>query len=364
MRKIYILIILLIFLSGIFIVLYSGLKSKDAFSENLIISLSNSLEKDLVAYFDPIRDEFIRTNKNFGSFSGEQMDEDSLCSFFIPALAGRNAIGSVLLYNSGGYAFNVYREKNSYVSSLEIQEQDQGALIWSRRGNDNSISSTWTELTVGQEARRKTLRYILDLISGDDESVVWTGAYQSNRLREPVITAAVDWYSELDSSKFVCAFEMPVRLIIRHLQSYSRYKNRRIFLAMESGQMIDIPASIPDSIQFLEDRYKEGGLGTIQDSILKDFTTSWLRLGGETDMTYYLQIGRDDWWIHIREFSSFDNIAAMGLALPEGSLKTGLLRRYSRPIIAVTLFLISLIIYLIASSKRKRLSKPSSGTGK
>ena len=354
MRKFYILFILLILFSGIFAVLYSALKSRDAFSENLIISLSKNLEKEITAYFEPLRSEFSGIREKYDYFTGEQMHEDTLASFLIPVIAGKPAIGSILLYNEGGYLFNIYRDKNTYVTSLEKENEDQAGIFWSRRKTDNSISSSWTEVLLGREASRKVSRNILDEIASDDESVLWTGIYFSRQLKEPVITAAVDWKSGIDSSTFICSIEMPVRLIIRHLQSFNKFKGRRIFLAMESGQMIDIPSQVPDSIQTFEEQYQDGLTNLIQDSILLSFIDSWVQLGGEVDMTYHQELNHCNWWIHIRNFPSFDRIAAIGLAMPEGSLKMGLIRNYSTVIIAILFLLLSILLYLIASARRRR----------
>ena len=144
MRKFYIIFILVALLPGIIIVLYSSLKSRDAFSENLIVSLSKNLEKDLTAYFEPLRNEFSGITKKYAGFTGEQMNEDSLASALIPVIAGQPALGSVLLYNDAGYLFFLYRDKNTYVSSLNQDNGDRAGLTWSRRGTDNRIRSSWT----------------------------------------------------------------------------------------------------------------------------------------------------------------------------------------------------------------------------
>jgi len=354
MKKFYIIFILLVFLSGIFIIIYSTLKSRDAFSENLIISLSKNLENELTSYFEPLRNEFYGINEKYNYSTGEQMNEDSLASFLIPLIAGKPALGSILLYNEEGYLFNIYREKNTFVSSLEKESEDPAGLVWSRRDSENGIQSSWTEVLLGREVSREVSRNILDQIASDDESVLWTGIYYSRQLKEPVITAAVDWKSGVDSSIFICSMEMPVRLIIRHLQSFNKYKGRRIFLAMESGQMIDIPSRVPDSIQTFDEQYRDGLTNIIQDSILLSFIDSWVHLGGDVDMTYHQELDRSNWWIHIRNFPSFDRIAAIGLAMPEGSLKMGMIRNYSTVIIAIIFLLISILLYLIASARRRR----------
>ena len=363
MKKIYIIILLFVLVPGIIIMLYSSLKSKDAFSENLIRSLSRDLEKDLIEYFNPIRKEFEQIINTYQSFSEDQFEEDSLASFFIPVIARIPAIGKVNLYNTRGNIFSIYREKNTYVSSLEKQEEDLGGLIWSRRKSDKSVSSTWTEVLHGQEAQRKVVLNIIEMITTDDESVIWTGIYQSKLLGEPVISAAVDWESANDSSIFVCSFEMPIRLIIRHLQPFNKYRNRRIFLAMESGQLVDIPAQLPDNILSFEEQYKEGLKNTIQDSILLKFLESWTQLGADVNMTYHQRLDHDDWWIHIRQFQSFEKIAAVGLAVPEAYLKLGVILRNYRIILVILFLLISTLLYLAASKRRRKAAMNFSDAG-
>jgi len=237
---------------------------------------------------------------------------------------------------------------------VTVPSTRRAGLYWSRRKTDNSIQSSWTEVLLGKEASREVSRNILDQIASDDESVLWTGIYYSRQLKEPVITAAVDWSSEIDSSIFICSMEMPVRLIIRHLQQFNKFKGRRVFMSMESGQLIDIPSRVPDSIQTFEEQYRDGLTNIIQDSILLSFIDSWEQLGGEVDITYHQELDQNNWWIHIRNFPSFDRIDAIGLAMPEGSLKMGLIRNYSRVIAVIVFLLVSILLYLIASARRRR----------
>jgi hypothetical protein len=353
MRRIYIVILLIILLPGMVIVLYSTFKPKDAFTENLILSLSKNLEDELTDYLNPLRDEFSGIAEKYYSEWGDHMKEDSLANYLIPSIAGTPSIGSVMLYNDKGYNFLIYRDRNSYVTSLLTPDHQQTGVIWSRRLNDNTVSSTWTEVIKGQMEKRKFVQGILDEIASDDESVIWTGLYQSRLLKEPVIAAALDWTSRGDSSIYICTIELPIRLIIRHLQEFSKYKNRRIFFAMDSGQLIDIPEQVPDSIESFQVEHIDGFLGTIQDSIILTLLESWKELGGDVDMTFFQELGDEEWWIHIREFHSFEKINAVGIAMTEASMKMGVIRVYSRIIIAIAFLLISIILYLIASNKRK-----------
>ncbi|HEC41957.1 MAG TPA: ATP-binding protein [Bacteroides sp.] len=353
MRRIYTIIPLVILVSGIAIVLYSTFKSDDAFTENLINSLSKSLEKDLTDYLNPLRDEFLGISEKYNTKWEDHMGEDSLAEYLIPSIAGTPAFGSVMLYNDKGYNFLIYRERNTYVTSLLTPDHQQTGVIWSRRLYDNTVSSTWTEVIKGQMERREFVQGIMDEIASDDESVIWTGIYQSRLLKEPVIAAAMDWTSRADSSIYICTIELPVRLIIRHLQKFSRYDNRRIFFAMNSGQLIDIPERVPDTIRTFEIEHIDGLLGTIQDSIILTLLDSWKALGGEVDMTFFQELGDEEWWIHIREFNSFERINAVGIAMTEASMKMGIIRTYSRIIITIAFLLISIILYLIASKKRK-----------
>ena len=133
MRKTYIIFLLTVVVSGAGIILYSTLKSRDAFSENLIISLSANLEKELASYLDPIREEFGRITETYSGFTGLQMNDDSLSSGIIPVISGVPSIGSVLIYNDAGYIYAIYRDKNTFVSSLDRPGDPETGLVWSRR---------------------------------------------------------------------------------------------------------------------------------------------------------------------------------------------------------------------------------------
>ena len=86
MKRVYYLVFLIILLPVIALVLYSGIKSKDVFSENLIISLSNRLDKDIAAYFQPIRTEFTYVSDYFGGSLDQSFSEDSVSSVLIPTI--------------------------------------------------------------------------------------------------------------------------------------------------------------------------------------------------------------------------------------------------------------------------------------
>jgi len=353
MRKIYIIIIALIVFPVIILITYSGLKSNDAFSENLINSLSQKLEGELTDLLGPVRGEILQIIETYPASSAFSLDEDSLAKVFIPMISRVPAIGAIMLYNSEGQSLTLYKEKNTFVSSLQNPGNDTSGIIWNRRLRDNSISSSWSEMIREQDERRRALLDILDQIAHDDDEIWWPGPYQSNLLKEPVITAAVDWFSEIDSTVFICSIEMPLRIMISHLQSFNRYNDRIIFFTTESGQMIEIPAVPPKRLQTLAEQYITGTIDSPQDSILLVYLNNWNQLGGNMNMTYHHRLPDGDWWLHIRPFYSFERIWAVGLAASEESLKLGLLARNYQFIIVTLLALVSILMYVAAVRRRK-----------
>jgi hypothetical protein len=71
-------------------------------------------------------------------------------------------------------------------------------------------------------------------------------------------------------------------------------------------------------------------------------------------MTYHHRLPEGDWWLHIRPFQAFERIEALGLAMPEGSLKMGLLARNYRIIAVVVLAVISLLLFMTAAARRRQ----------
>jgi hypothetical protein len=354
MRKIYITITALIVFPVIIGIIYSDLKSDDAFSENLIHSLSQKLDRELTALQNPVRNEILQIMETYSASSAFTLDEDSLARVIILMISSVPAIGSVMLYNSDGQSFTIYKEKNTYVTSLQNPGYDTGGIKWNRRLRDNSISSKWSEMISGQDERRKALLKILDQIAHDDEALWWPGLYRSNLLREPVITAAVDWHSENDSTVFICSIEMPLRIVIRHLQSFNKYRDRIIFFITGSGQLIEIPATLPDSLQTLAEKYLTGTVDSPQDSVLHIYLNNWRQQGGNMNLTYHHRLPDDDWWLHIQPVHAIEGIDAVGLAMSEGSLKLGLLASNYQVIIVTVLALASILMYIAAARKRRR----------
>lgn len=357
MKKIYLIVFALILVPVLILIGYSGLKSDDAFSENMINSLSQSLENELNDLLDPVRSEIIEIIERYPASSAFSLDEDSLARVFIPVVSRVPAIGSIMLYNSKGQSLTVYREKNTFVTSLQDPGSDSSGIIWNRRLNDISISSSWSEMISGQDERRVALLDILDQIEHDEDEMWWPGLYQSNLLKEPVITAAVDWFSEIDSSVFICSIEMPLRIFIRQLHSFNKYRDRILFFVTGSGQMVEIPAVMPENLQTLAEKYISGNINSPQDSVLLVYLNNWNQLGGEIDMSYHHRLPDGDWWLHIRPFPSFERIAAIGLAVSEESLKFGLLARNYQVIIVAVLAMVSILMYVAAASRRKKKRK-------
>ncbi len=85
MKKTYIIIALLL-IPIIILITYSGLKSNDAFSENLINSLSQKLDRDITDLLDPVRDEILQIIQIYPESSAFSLDEDSLAKVFIPMI--------------------------------------------------------------------------------------------------------------------------------------------------------------------------------------------------------------------------------------------------------------------------------------
>lgn len=356
MRKIYIIISLLL-ITIISLITYSGLKSNDVFSENLINSLSQKLDRDITELLDPVRGEILQIIRTYPESSAFSPDEDSLARVFIPMISRVPAIGSIMLYNSDGQSLTLYKEKSTFVTCLQNPGIDTSGIIWNRRLRDNSISSSWSEMIGGQVERRQLLLEILDQITHDDDEMWWPGLYQSNLLKEPVITAAVDWISEVDSTVFICSIEMPLRIMIRHLQTFSKFKDRILFFTTESGLMIEIPAVLPDTLQTLAELYTTGTLDSPQDSILLLYLNNWKQAGGNMNMTYHHMLPDDDWWLHIRPFHSLGRIDAVGLGVSEGALKIGLITRNYQLIIVTVLVLVSALMYMAAARRRKNKRK-------
>jgi len=360
MKKIYI-IISFLFIAMAILITYSGVKSNDAFSENLINSLSQKLDRDIHALLDPVKEEILQVIRTYPASSAFSLDEDSLASMLIPMISGVPAIGSFMLYNSDGQSLTLYKEKNTFVTSLQAPDQDTAGIIWNRRLRDNTISSSWSEMIRAQDERRRALLDILQQIIHDDEEIWWPGLYQSNLLKEPVITAAVDWFSEADSSVFVCSIEMPLRIMIRQLQAFNKYRDRIIFFVTGSGQLIEIPAVLPDTLQTLADQYLAGNIHAQQDSILLVYLDNWIQHGGNKKMTYHHRLPEDDWWLHIQPFQSFERIKAVGLAMTEGSLKMGLLAKNYQLVIVTVLLIVSILMYLVAARRRKKNRREDAG---
>jgi len=354
MRKTYIIIIALILFPVIILIIYTGLKSNDAFSENLVKSLTQKLEGELTDLLGPVRGEILQIIETYPASTAFSLDEDSLAKVFIPMMSRVPAIGSIMLYNNVGKSLTLYKEKNTFVSSLQNPATDNSGIIWNRRLRDISISSSWSEMIRGQDERRMALLDILDQIAQDDDEIWWPRLYQSNLLKEPVITAAVDWFSKVDSTVFICSIEMPLRIMIRHLQSFNKYRERIIFFVTGSGQLIEIPAVPPETLQTLTERFLSGSLDSPQDSILLVYLNNWNQLGGNMNMTYHHRLPDGDWWLHIRPVHSFERIRAVGLAVSEESLKLGLLARNYQVIIVTVLALVSILMYVAAARRRKK----------
>ncbi len=64
MKKYYLIGTLLILIPILGIILYSSIKSEDSFSENLIVFLTNRLEKDLTDLMGAVRQEILRISRS------------------------------------------------------------------------------------------------------------------------------------------------------------------------------------------------------------------------------------------------------------------------------------------------------------
>ena len=365
MRRIYIIIIALLVIPVAILVSYSELKSDDVFSENLVNSLSEKFERELTEILQPVKEEilwFIQTHSTSPAFGP---DEDTLAEVFIPIVSKVPAIGSIMLYNNIGQIFTVYREKNTFVTGLQNRTNGSTGLVWHSRFKDGSISSSWSEMVSGQAERRKALLEILDRMARDDQEMWWPGLYRSNLLKEPVITASVDWPSPADSSIFICSVEMPLQVMISNLRAFNKFRERILFFATGTDQLIKIPASLPDTLQSLAGKYLSGPVSSPQDSILQIYLENWYQQGSGRNMTYHHRLPDGDWWLGIRPLQSFERIDAIGLAVSEASMKLGLLARNYQVIIALVLALASVLMFITAERRRKRKGrKDATGTEK
>ncbi|MEA1896293.1 MAG: ATP-binding protein, partial [Bacteroidota bacterium] len=263
-------------------------------------------------------------------------NEDSLQLNFYKFFEQHPIYSTAFFKNGDKGEFVFYRDRKTYVSSIRFgRSLSDSVYQWKRFSRPGEIMNQWNEVLsndlVNQDWYEGSHTYI------GKEQIYWEGQYQSVFVKEPVFTGAIAWMPKEGNQHSALAFEVPAKHLVKAMRKYNWYHERRLFILSDDGDFVNIPASSKDSIVFSRNDKSD----TIsKDEVLARIKSDLSLFQSDSAQTFTFFLNEEPWWVHIDQVKIHERTIQYGIALREGELLLGKLRKNQFLLFLLLAFLI------------------------
>lgn len=328
----------------------------DVFTENIIMDVSGSFGQDLERFFFPVMSDIMNIQNVVSDKSHALWNEDTLQLNFYKFFEQHPIYSTAFFKNGEKGEFVFYRDRNSYVSSIRPgRDLSDSVYQWKRFSRPGEIMNQWNEVLsndlVNQDWYEGSHAYI------GREQIYWEGQYQSAFVKEPVFTGAIAWMPEDGSQHSALAFEIPAKHLVKAMKKYNWYHERRLFILSDDGEFVNIPSSSKDSIVFfLNDKNNMISKDVVLSRIKSDLSL----FQTDSAQTFTFLLNEEPWWVHIDQAIINGRTIQYGIALREGELILGKLRKNQ----FVLLFMLAFFVlftarFIIRKMNQSKLLEPT-----
>lgn len=325
----------------------------DLFTENIIIGVSENFGQDLEKFFSPVMSDIMSIQSEVSDNSHALWNEDTLQLNFYNFFEQHSIYSSAFFKNGEKDEFIFYRDRNSYVSSMNFGGALSDSVYqWERFSRPGEMMNQWIEVLsndlVNQDWYEGSHAYI------GQEQIYWEGQYQSAFVKEPVFTGAIAWMPSNATQHSALAFEIPARHLVKAMRKYNWYHERRLFIFSDDGEFVNIPASSKDSIVFF---LNDNGKSISRDEVLARIKSDLSLFQSDSAQTFTFFLDEEPWWVHIDRANINGRTIQYGIALRERELLLGKLRKNQFVLLLLLVFLVlaTTRFYILKKNKSKYL---------
>lgn len=246
--------IVFLLLGGIAVIVVAYVKLSHVNAEvhgAIIRSIAERTQMTLNLFTKPIVDNLMLVNDWSGENRLGLSKTSSLNSLFIPILEKTSHISMVIVADSTGAEYRLYRDGGSWVTRFQDPSSDQKKCYLQRWRTPEQATAEWSE-PVTHEPRQEAW-YQRSMASAEEGRVVWTPAKGASDGDEWPLVASIRLRNNGKSPSYVVAFKVAMLDLLALKERMKATPSTTVFLVDETGVASEIALEA-----MLE---KEGGAG-------------------------------------------------------------------------------------------------------
>lgn len=236
------LVLLMMVTAGVIasVLLVGSYRAVDELSERVIAHASKRTEAELWRFFEPV-EAHLEVVRGWGeadelSLSYEGVEE--LNQRFLPMLLERPQVSSLLLTDSGGREYMLFREGSGWLNRYIDEGYAQGRARWIRWDAHWREVERWEGEHAYQMRERPWYRGAMAL---EQREIFWTAPYLFFSAEEPGITASTRFQDPRSGHSRVVALDILVTDISAFTTSVRPTENGFITVLTSGGDVVGLP---------------------------------------------------------------------------------------------------------------------------
>lgn len=250
---------------------------------------------------------------------------------FFPIIKNQNQFSGLLLADSRGREYYLYRSENELITRTSSIEGNSARMIWQRWADPDHVVEEWQDESQDDLHQRPWF--------ADPEknggSISWTGSYtffQSGKLGS---TASVSWWIPEKSDQFM-VFGLDILVDdVKKLLAAQEKKRYGILILVNNNAQYFIESSLPGSIDF-----EDAGTPSTKKNLIIKAIHTWREANKSSQKVFTFTHNKQNWLAQFHPLVKENKVIMVGVVASEEELAAGMKR---------ILFNVDLIDFLVAA---------------
>jgi hypothetical protein len=347
--KIYGIVVLIIILLGISIIAFD---SQSVFTEQIINSTTETFEKEISDYLNPISVELHQIKDDRKADAFDYKTETGLNNYFIPLLEKHPHTSSIKYFDRDGRQYLLHRDKRTFVSTFRIEKTFNSEVIWRRWSSPTKQISQWKETVERDPVRINWLKYFKK--DARTDSIFWFNLKSFSEKLVEEVNAVTFGKSDSTHMFFGLAIGVKIKNLVNSIPEIELYSNPKVFLLNHNLHILPIIAENDGTARRIDKAFTREN---IQDSVVISLLDKWQQLGSDSISTFQLDIKNEKWWAQVDPINMHLSRLQLGVIITETDLIfANLFDKYLLIGLLLFVLIIVTIIYIRKKIKRKVVS--------
>ena len=289
---------------------YKYLKNKQDFSSKTLQSITTGELERLESFFKRVNNQLtiIRDLGRNGVLN--KADIISLNKKFIPLLNNQRIFSGVILADSTGWEYFLYREKDLWITRITKPFKQGSLLEFIQWKGPEIMVKKWQKKSDYDPRKRPWFAF-------EDDKVHWSAVYSFFQTGMAGVTASISWRSDQTSSPVTTVFavDIPLSNMKQLLETKSNHGDILTFLLdVSSGKLIT-----PNNNKLAGNK----GIGE-WNALLEEVVKRWHSLGNPENQPIILEFKSRKWAFIMQPIVSASKDLWLGVVVPEKMTLLGL----------------------------------------